>query len=305
MSIDNIEQMFYNYNTPKIFFCAETTQQSRTKHCGQQKIYYKEVFQHMNAQNLASPVFDKGFVAIRRSILNWQWYTCSTARDLFLHLILTANWTETQWMGRTIKRGQRICSQPRLSDETGLSVQQVRSAIKKLVSTGEITCESIRVQKSTCSLFSVTNYDKYQFEPDVFAEMPTRQATGEQHVINTSSTCEQHVINNNNNINNTTRKEDPPATDKAKVLFGKKVYLTPAQHELLTSDFGEDDTQKLIELLDRYKAESGKEYVSDYHAIKKWVVHKLAEEKQKQADCLCAPPCEYTLEDFTERPPDP
>lgn len=256
----------------------------------------------MNAQNLASPVFGKGFVVIRRSILDWQWYNCSSTKSLFLHLILTANWTETNWMGHAVKRGQRICSLSRLSVETGLSIQQVRTAIKKLVSTGEITCESIRVNKSPSSLFSVTNYDKYQLAPEISERMLTREATSDQHVNNISSTSEQHVINKNNNINNTTRKEDPPATDKAKVLFGKKVYLTPAQHELLTSDFGEGDTQKLIELLDRYKAESGKEYVSDYHAIKKWVVYKLAEEKQKQADCLCAPPCEYTLEDFTERP---
>lgn len=83
------------------------------------------------------------------------------------------------------------------------------------------------------------------------------------------------------------------------MLFGENVFLTKDQHDLLISDYGEEDTREMIDLLCRYKAETGKEYESDYHAIKKWVVDKLAEEREKQSN----PYYVLDLRDFMERPP--
>lgn len=68
------------------------------------------------------------------------------------------NWTDKKWKGQEIKRGSIVSSYEKLATETGLSVMQVRTAIKKLRSTGEITSKSSN--KNT--VFIVNNYDLYQ-----------------------------------------------------------------------------------------------------------------------------------------------
>lgn len=252
----------------------------------------------MNEIKACSPALDKGFVVIHRSMLLWEWYPSSPTKDLFFHLILTVNWTDGKWMGNTVKRGQRICSLPKLSGETGLSIQQLRTAIKRLRATGEITCEKVRVDNTPSTLFTVNNYDAYQLPTAGSTDEPTAA----QQQNNSSPTAVQQQLNNNNKYNNITNWEEKPATAPEKVLFGDNVYLTDAQHKLLLKDFGDDDTHELISLLDRYKAETGKEYSSDYHAIRKWVVEKLAQEKQKQTEKSFHLPDTFSLEDFTEKP---
>ena len=77
----------------------------------------------------------EGHIVIYRKLLNWEWYTDIPVRVLFEHLLLTANWYDSEWHGIVVKRGQRITSREHLSSETGLSEQQIRTALKKLQKT--------------------------------------------------------------------------------------------------------------------------------------------------------------------------
>lgn len=80
-------------------------------------------------------MYIEGYVNIHRKILKWEWYTDVNVYRLFTHLIYTANWTEQKWQGIQIRRGQRAISLEHLANETGLSVQQVRTVLKKLQKT--------------------------------------------------------------------------------------------------------------------------------------------------------------------------
>lgn len=80
-------------------------------------------------------MFTEGFINLHRKILNWEWYTDIPVRILFEHLILIANWKRTKWHGIDILPGQIITSREHLASETGLSEQQVRTALKKLQKT--------------------------------------------------------------------------------------------------------------------------------------------------------------------------
>lgn len=80
-------------------------------------------------------MFTDGYVNMHRKILNWEWYDDIPVRILFEHLIYTANWTNAMWHGIEIKSGQRVTSRERLAKETGLTEQQVRTALKKLQKT--------------------------------------------------------------------------------------------------------------------------------------------------------------------------
>ena len=117
-----------------------------------------------------------GYIKIHRKLLDWGWYTDNVVKIVFFHLILTANFKEQQWRGRTILRGQLITSTAHLAAELGLSVQQVRTALKKLNSTGEITSEPT----NKYTLITIENWGKYQNCDDEATSNATDNATNEQ-----------------------------------------------------------------------------------------------------------------------------
>ena len=230
-------------------------------------------------------------------MLKWRWFNEADTVMFFIYLILSANWEDVQWRGITIKRGQRLCTLETLANTLSLSVQRVRTIIKRLRSTGEITTETVRVQSSNCTLITISGYEKYQGTQ----QSPTSGSTWEEQMKNTRTTYEQHEYNNKNNYkkNNMTEEYAPVQYKKC---FLNNVFLTQDQYDLLLADHGYGDTQELIKILSRYKLETGKEYSSDYHAIKGWVTEKLSEERAKEPKV--EEKCEWTLDDFCERPDD-
>lgn len=131
-----------------------------------------------------------GFIKIHRSILSWEWYTDTNTMRLFLHLLLTVNYEPGRWQGIEINRGQRVCSLPALSEETGLSIQQTRTALKRLISTGSVTDQATNRYR----LITVVNYDKFQDVINVATAQPTDGATGEQQAINRPANSQSTAI---------------------------------------------------------------------------------------------------------------
>jgi len=140
-------------------------------------------------------VIDQGFIKVHRSILSWEWYQDINTKTLFLHLLLTVNWEPGNWRGITIERGQRVCSLPVLSKETGLSVQSVRTALNHLKSTGEIT----DVSTSEYRTITIKNYESYQ--------MLTDKSTDDQQTINRRPTDDQQLLKKNKKARKQEEKE--------------------------------------------------------------------------------------------------
>ena len=132
-------------------------------------------------------MLDGGFVLVHRSLLKWEWYSDANTMRLFIHLLVTVNYEPQKWQGIVIQRGQRVASFGSLAQELKLSVQNVRTAISHLKSTGEITHEP----HSKYGLFTVVNYDLYQ-------------CTNIQN--DTLPTVDQQSANNNGNKANKSNK---------------------------------------------------------------------------------------------------
>ena len=81
---------------------------------------------------------NNGWIKIHRQIIDWEWYSDIPTCRLFLHLLLIANHAPKKWQGQTIDKGELITSIGSLSEQTGLTIKQVRTALDKLESTGEI-----------------------------------------------------------------------------------------------------------------------------------------------------------------------
>lgn len=100
-------------------------------------------------------MLENGFIMLQRSITNWQWYDEPNTMRIFLHLLLTANYTDRSWHGVPVLRGQRICTYGVLAGELGMSIQQVRTALSHLECSGEVSRQTL----ARASLITVNNYD--------------------------------------------------------------------------------------------------------------------------------------------------
>lgn len=101
---------------------------------------------------------NNGFIKLHRKLLVWEWYSDLNVRVLFIHCLLRANHKEEKWQGYTLKAGQFITSYGNLAKECGLTEQQTRTALSKLISTREIT----RKSTSQNTIITVNNWEQYQ-----------------------------------------------------------------------------------------------------------------------------------------------
>ena len=99
-----------------------------------------------------------GYILLHRSMLDWEWYKDLKTKMLFLYCLLRANWKPAEYRGHHIDRGQFVSTLEHLSADTGLSVGEVRTALKHLTSTGELTSG----MKGKYRVITVNNYDHYQ-----------------------------------------------------------------------------------------------------------------------------------------------
>lgn len=77
-----------------------------------------------------------------------------------------------------------------------------------------------------------------------------------------------------------TRKKVARSADKpGAVQRREKVHTTDDEHAKLQEELGGKDLNEVYDILENYKQARGKEYASDYHAIRKWVI---GEQKRAQ-----------------------
>lgn len=125
-----------------------------------------------------------GWIKIHRKILEWEWYDDTNTFRLFMHLILKANHKDKKYRGQVIKSGCLLTGRELLSQETGLSIQQVRTCLERLKSTNEITINSSRQG----TIIQVVKYKDYQ--------ITTNDLTTSQPQDNQQVTTNKNIKNN-------------------------------------------------------------------------------------------------------------
>lgn len=140
----------------------------------------------------------EGWIKVHRKLVDWEWYNDINVKVVFLHLLLTANHKEKQWKGQTILRGQKLTSIEHLADDVGLTIQQTRTALKKLKSTHEITIKT--TNKNT--LITIEKFNNYQFEIDEDNKQNNKHfnnlITNNQQTNNKQITTNKNEKNDNN-----------------------------------------------------------------------------------------------------------
>lgn len=125
-----------------------------------------------------------GYIKIYRDILNWEWWSDIKTYRLFTYMIIKANWDNAKFKGVDIPRGSFASSISKLSLETGLTVNEIRTALKHLTETGEITSNP----QGKFTVFTIKNYCIYQGDN----EQNDRTDTSRSQTVNEQSTRNQH-----------------------------------------------------------------------------------------------------------------
>ena len=123
------------------------------------------------------------FVKLYKKMLEWEWYDDINTKVVFLHCLLKANWKSTSWHGISLEAGQFVTSLQNLADETHLTIQQVRTALLHLQSTGEITSK----QQPKCRVITVNNWNEYQGDN----RQSNKRITVKQQASNRQSTTDK------------------------------------------------------------------------------------------------------------------
>lgn len=204
----------------------------------------------------------KGWVKEHRKMMEWEWYTDVNTCHLFRHLILKANHKDKSWRGTLIKRGQLITSRDKLAEETGLSPQQIRTALNKLKSTSNITSHAT----NRFTLIEVLNYSVFQGSDDDEqpASQPASQPTSNQ-PPNQQITTNKNVKkgkNEKNKRNNT--KEVDDFFERAWNLYPKKTGKGSISQSTKNRAFKLGD--EFIRSIERYKT-----YITENGTEKKYI----------------------------------
>lgn len=133
----------------------------------------------------------KGYIKIHRKFRDWEWYSEPVVKDVFLHLLITASWEDSRYKGHEIKAGQTIITVSGLASELGVSTRQVRTAIEKLESTGEIT----RKTTNRFTVVTVENWSLYQADyDDDGKQMTNKRQTDDKQMTNGWQTDDKRTL---------------------------------------------------------------------------------------------------------------
>lgn len=122
-----------------------------------------------------------GYIKLHRKLREWGWYSDSVVKDVFIELLLTANFTPKQYKGIELKAGQTVIGRKKLADTLGFSEQQIRTALDKLKKTGEISVFST----NKFSVVTIENWELYQIcDEGINQQITNNQPTNNQQITN-------------------------------------------------------------------------------------------------------------------------
>lgn len=180
-----------------------------------------------------------GWVKLHRKMLEWEWYDKSHTVHLFIHCLLKANHEETTWKDIYIEKGSFFTSVAKLSVELNMTTQTVRTSLKHLQLTNDITIKTV----TQGSVIQVINYDKYQEVTNNVASALTSKLT-------------------RYNIRN--KEEDTCARRSFDHLS-----ISEKDYQKLCDKYGQEETDLTLDAIENYKG--NKNYKNLYLTANNWL----------------------------------
>lgn len=138
----------------------------------------------------------RGFAKLYRKFLEWEWYDDIPCKVLYVHCLLKANHKSKKYRGVEVARGTFLSGRETLAKETGLSVQQIRTAMSK-IQPEYITS----ISTSAGTIISVVDFDTYNGETVASNQHSNTQPTSEQPESNQRATTTKNEKKDKNENN--------------------------------------------------------------------------------------------------------
>ena len=149
---------------------------------------------------------NQGFIKLYRKMLDWEWIKKPNDLALLIHCLLKANWKDGKFEGIIIERGSFATSLKNLSEESGLTVKQVRTSLNHLISTNTLANKSY----SRFRVITVNNYNSYQISDKEMGKQGANkgQAKGKQMATIEEIKNSKNRKNNKNSVCDTHNTDD-------------------------------------------------------------------------------------------------
>lgn len=118
-----------------------------------------------------------GYIKLFRKMLDWEWMDDPVTVQVFVYCLLRANFETQRWHGEVLKPGQFVTSYAHMAKDLGITKSQLRTALKHLKLTQEIT-QSV-TQHAT--LITIANWGLYQSAGEKVAQSLTQHVTSQSH----------------------------------------------------------------------------------------------------------------------------
>ena len=223
----------------------------------------------------------KGYIKIHRKFRDWEWYSEPVVKDVFLHLLITASWEDNRYKGHEIKAGQTIITVSGLASELGVSARQVRTAIEKLESTGEIT----RKTTNRFTVVTVENWSLYQADyDDDGKQMANKSQTDGKQMANKSQTDGKRTLykeykktriqENNNSARTRVSHGDGVSKFVKPTLQEVKAYCMERKNDV--------DPERFIDFYESNGWMVGKNKMKDWRAaVRNWERNRASKSAEK------------------------
>ena len=166
--------------------------------------------------------FNPGFLKLFYTLRDWEHFNNPNVLALWIHILLRARWQKKpgRHKGVELKRGQLVMCRKEMATSTGLTERQVRTALKTLETSNEVTTKAT----SKGTIITVVNYTRFQ---DTFVKTtnePTNEPTSDvatERPAGDQQTTSERPLNNNinnyyNNNNARAREEEPEDMSEGK-----------------------------------------------------------------------------------------
>ena len=127
----------------------------------------------------------KGHVKIYRNLVEWKWFKRPNTLALYIYCLLNANWKDSIYEGKKIPRGSFVTGRKKISCDTGLTEQEVRTSLNHLISTNDITKETT----NKYTIITIVNYELYQKDN----QKSNNQLTNNQPTTNQQLTTSEEI----------------------------------------------------------------------------------------------------------------
>ena len=128
-----------------------------------------------------------GFVKLPNNLSEWAWYCDNNTLSVYIRLLISAAWRDTDYKNIRLKRGQAVATIPKIAEQSGLTIQQTRTVLSRLKSTGKITVENT-------SKFSIITLIDYDCDVENNSQ-DNSLSTGKQQTNNRQATVHQQASN--------------------------------------------------------------------------------------------------------------